>query len=75
MSGLYELYSERESLLDENLVMMLIATLVAGVVGYLSIAFLIKFLKTHTNMLFIIYRIALGILILILMSQGVLTNL
>jgi undecaprenyl-diphosphatase len=75
MSGLYELYSERETLLNENLVMMIIATIVAGIVGYISIAFLLRYLKTHTNLLFIIYRIALGILILILLSQGVLTNL
>lgn len=75
MSGLYELYSERESLLKEDLMMMLIATLVAGVVGYMSMAFLIRYLKTHTNMLFIVYRIVLGIIILILLSQGVLSNL
>lgn len=75
MSGLYELYSERESLLNEDLVMMLVATVVAGIVGYLAIAFLIRYLKTHTNLLFIIYRIALGITILILLSQGILSNL
>jgi undecaprenyl-diphosphatase len=75
MSGLYELYSERESLLNEDLMMMLIATFVAGVVGYLSMVFLIRYLKTHTNMLFIVYRIVLGIIILILLSQGVLSNL
>ena len=75
MSGLYELYSERESLLNEDLMMMLIATFVAGVVGYMSMAFLIRYLKTHTNMLFIVYRIVLGIIILILLSQGVLSNL
>ncbi len=75
MSGLYELYSERESLLNEDLMMMLIATFVAGVVGYMAMAFLIRYLKTHTNMLFIVYRIVLGIIILILLSQGVLSNL
>ncbi len=75
LSGLYELYKERDVLLDENLLSLSIATLVSGIVGYLSIAFLISYLKTRSNLIFIIYRIALGILILILLSQGILQNL
>ena len=75
LSGLYELYSEREELLSENLVMLVVGTVVAGIVGYASIAFLIRYLKTHSNMIFIFYRIALGATILILLSQGILSNL
>jgi len=75
LSGLYELYKERDVLLDENLLSLSIATVVSGIVGYLSIAFLISYLKTRSNLIFIIYRIALGILILILLSQGILQNL
>ena len=75
LSGLYELYKERDVLLNENLLSLSIATLVSGIVGYLSIAFLISYLKTRSNLIFIIYRIALGILILILLSQGILQNL
>lgn len=75
LSGLYELYKERDVLLDENLLSLSIATAVSGIVGYLSIAFLISYLKTRSNLIFIIYRIALGILILILLSQGILHNL
>ncbi len=75
LSGLYELYKERDLLLNENFLSLSIATIVSGIVGYLSIAFLITYLKTRSNMVFIIYRIALGIIILILLSQGILTNL
>lgn len=75
LSGLYELYKERHILLNENLLSLTIATLVSGIVGYISIAFLITYLKTKSNMVFIIYRIALGIIILILLSKGILTNL
>ena len=75
LSGLYELYKERDLLLNENLLSLTVATVVSGIVGYLSIAFLISYLKTKSNMVFIIYRIALGIIILILLSQGILTNL
>jgi undecaprenyl-diphosphatase len=35
----------------------------SGVVGYLSIAFLLKFLATHSTYIFVYYRIALGILV------------
>lgn len=75
LSGLYELYKEREVLLDENFLSLIIATVVSGVVGYLSIAFLLSYLKTRSNMIFIVYRIILGIIILILLSYGVLQNL
>lgn len=75
LSGLYELYKERDLLLHENFLSLFIATLVSGIVGYYSIAFLINYLKTKSNMVFIIYRIALGILILVLLSKGILSNL
>lgn len=74
LSGLYELYKERDALLNENFSGLLIATIVSGIVGYFSIAFLINYLKTKSNMIFIIYRIILGIIILALLSQGILTN-
>lgn len=75
LSGFYELYKERAVLLDENLLSLITATVVSAVVGYISIAFLLSYLRTRSNMVFIIYRIVLGIIILILLSQGVLQNL
>ena len=75
LSGLYELYKERAVLLNENMLGLTVATVVSGIVGYMSIAFLITFLKTRSNLIFIVYRIILGIIILILLSNGVLTNL
>ena len=74
LSGFYELYSERKELLNENVFGLIVSTLVSGIVGYFAIAFLINYLKTRSNLLFIIYRIALGIIILVLLSMGVLTN-
>ena len=75
LSGLYELYKERDVLLHENFLSLAIATVVAGITGYMSIAFLLSYLKTRSNLIFIIYRIVLGIIILILLSQGILQNL
>lgn len=74
LSGLYELYDEREILLNENLIPLIIATVVSGIVGYYSIAFLLNFLKTRSNLLFIIYRIITGIIILVLLWTGVIHN-
>jgi undecaprenyl-diphosphatase len=74
LSGLYELYSERNALLNENVISLIIATVVSGIVGYIAIAFLINYLKTRSNLLFIIYRIVLGLIILLLLSTGILHN-
>jgi undecaprenyl-diphosphatase len=74
LSGLYELYSERQTLLNENTVSLIVATVVSGIVGYLSIAFLLNFLKTRSNLIFIIYRVLLGLVILYLLYSGVLHN-
>jgi len=74
LSGLYELYDERQILLNENMINLIIATVVSGIVGYYSIAFLIHFLKTRSNLIFIIYRIILAVIILILFWTGKLKN-
>jgi len=45
---------------------------VSGLVGYATIAFLLSFLKSHTTLVFILYRVLLGGLLLALLWQGVL---
>jgi undecaprenyl-diphosphatase len=40
-----------------------IGVVVSGIVGYLSIAFLLGYLKTHNTFLFVYYRIALAIVV------------
>jgi len=71
-AGVYELYKERAELLasQSNIVNLLAATLVSGVVGYLAIAFLLRYLKTHSTWVFIAYRIALGLLLIALLQAG-----
>src|SRR5207245_1367244 len=53
-----------------NLVTLAVATFVSFVVGYASIAFLLGYLKKHTTWLFIIYRLALGGVLLALLRSG-----
>jgi undecaprenyl-diphosphatase len=74
-AGIYKLYKERHDLLgsDESVLNLLASTVVAGVVGYASIAFLVGYLKRHSTYLFIVYRLALGALLIYLLQQGLLS--
>jgi undecaprenyl-diphosphatase len=47
-----------------------LATLLAFVSGYASIAFLLRFLAHHSTFVFVAYRVALGSLVLALVSAG-----
>ena len=47
-----------------------LSAVVAGLVGYAAIAFLMKYLRTHSNMVFVVYRIVLGALLLYLVSAN-----
>jgi undecaprenyl-diphosphatase len=47
-----------------------VATLLAFVVGYASIAFLLRYLSNHSTIVFVVYRVALGTLVLVLLSSG-----
>jgi len=72
-AGVYQLYStwgEIRSNSDKT-TMLVTATIVAGIVGYASIAFLIGYLRTHSTGVFIAYRIIVGVVLLILLSFGV----
>ena len=62
-SGLYEFYKSISYINSQDLLIIVIATLVSGIAGYFSIAFLLKFLKTKSTLLFIVYRVILGIVV------------
>ncbi|MBV1942469.1 undecaprenyl-diphosphate phosphatase [Streptomyces sp. NPDC060006] len=49
------------------------ATIIAFLVGYAVIAWFMKFITTKSFMPFVYYRVALGILIIVLVSMGVLS--
>jgi undecaprenyl-diphosphatase len=48
----------------------IIATVLAFIVGYISIAWLLRFLTTHTLLPFVLYRIVLGTLVIALTAAG-----
>jgi len=73
-AGLYQLYKERAVIQSSSSEWMplLVATVVSGIVGYASIAWMLRYLRTRSTLVFIVYRIALGLLLLGLLFTGVL---
>jgi undecaprenyl-diphosphatase len=54
---------------------IVLATVIAFAIGYAVIAWLLRYVSTHTFMPFVIYRIALAVLVAILLLTGVLSPL
>jgi undecaprenyl-diphosphatase len=72
-SGLLQLKEAVHILPADSFVPLLGGTIAAAVVGYLSIWFLIAFLRKNSTMIFIVYRIVLGLVLLVLLWQGVIS--
>ncbi|HKP85420.1 MAG TPA: undecaprenyl-diphosphatase UppP [Blastocatellia bacterium] len=68
-SGLLELPKALRSV-NTSWAAVAVATLVSAVSGYLSIAFLLRYLQRHTTFVFVGYRIALGLIIIALLIAG-----
>jgi undecaprenyl-diphosphatase len=49
---------------------LIVATVLAFVSGYASIAFLLRWLTSHSMDIFVIYRVVLGVVVLALVSAG-----
>ena len=75
-SGLYELvhsFGEPEGAYGYP--ETLVATVVAFVVGYAVIAFLMRYIEKRSFLPFVIYRILLGTTLIVLLSLGILSPL
>jgi undecaprenyl-diphosphatase len=72
-SGLLQLREAWHILPNESLVPLLVGTVVAAIVGYISIWFLIAFLKRNSTGVFIIYRLVLATVLLVLLWQGIIS--
>jgi undecaprenyl-diphosphatase len=48
----------------------LIATVLAFIVGYASIAWMLRWLTSHSTVVFVVYRVGLGALVLVLTASG-----
>jgi len=82
-SGLFQVYKAiKEPCLDASLGCApevfgagetIVATIIAGFVGFGVIAFLMAYISRRTFMPFVIYRVLLGITLIVLLSAGVLS--
>lgn len=67
-SGLLELKESLPFLDYSDSINLIVATLAAGISGYLAIDFLLKYLRKNSTFIFVYYRIILGIGIIILLA-------
>jgi len=72
LSGLFQLKGvlTGEEGNGEPLGYILLATVIAFFVGYAAIAWLLRYLTTHSVRLFVVYRVVLGVLVLVLTAAG-----
>ena len=74
-SGLLELVEALRKLPQGSLVSLAVGTIVSGIVGYVSIWFLLRYLRTHSTGIFIGYRLIVGGAILVALFSGKLSAL
>jgi len=70
-SGLFQLYEALRYFDNSMIVSLIIATIFSAISGYLAIDFLLKFLRKYSTFIFVYYRFALGIIILILLYSNI----
>lgn len=72
LAGLFELKHLMEATERPSALSLWVGTLVAFGSGMAAIAWLLNYLRSRTTLVFIVYRIALGVLLLVLLQVGVL---
>jgi len=58
---------------DIGIAAVLVGTVVSFIVGYASVAWLIRFVAKHSTSIFAFYRVLLGVVILILLATSTIT--
>lgn len=74
LSGVYKLVTERDELLGAGLMPTVVATVVSFLSGYAAIAFLMKFLQSHTTWVFVVYRVLVALVIAGLLLSGMISG-
>jgi undecaprenyl-diphosphatase len=70
-AAVHQLVGERKELLASTSVTnLLVATVVASVVGYLSIALLLTYVRRHSTAVFVAYRLLLAALLVAMLLSG-----
>ena len=63
-SGLLQFWESLRFMNSQDMMVMAVSTAVSAVSGYAAIAFLLRFLRSHSTFVFVFYRIALGSILL-----------
>ena len=69
-AGIFEFKDALELLGDDAVAPLVVGTAVSAVSGYLSIAWLLRFLGTRRLLPFSVYRVVLGVVLLVLVVTG-----
>ncbi len=70
-SGLLQLYESLEYIDTSGIVTLTVATLASAISGYLTIGFLLKFLRSNSTFVFVVYRIIIGAAIIFMVWNNV----
>ncbi|MGR6902558.1 undecaprenyl-diphosphate phosphatase [Glutamicibacter sp. BSL13] len=73
LSGLYKLFKSFSEPMVYSMAETGLATLIAFVVGFVIVGWFLKFVSTHSYMVFVWYRIALGLALFILLGMGLIS--
>jgi undecaprenyl-diphosphatase len=75
-AGVFELIEAREELLasSQDALKLAVAVVVAGAVGYVTIPWLLSYLRRRTTFVFIVYRLLLAGVLLYLLAGGRITD-
>ncbi|MGQ0625349.1 MAG: undecaprenyl-diphosphate phosphatase [Sporichthyaceae bacterium] len=71
-AGLFQISDVLDGDTPYNNGQVILATVISFVVGYAAIAWLLRYVSTHSYTPFVIYRVVLGALVLILVAAGTL---
>jgi len=70
-SGLLQLYEAMEYIDTSGIVTLIIATIASAISGYLTIGFLLKFLKSNSTFVFVFYRIFIGAAVIVMVWNNI----
>jgi undecaprenyl-diphosphatase len=70
-SGLLQLYEALEYIDTSGVVTLVIATIASAISGYLTIGFLLKFLRSNSTFVFVFYRIIVGVIVIFMVWNNI----
>lgn len=70
-SGLLQLYKALEFIDTSGMITLVIATIASAISGYLTISFLLKFLKSNSTIVFVVYRVLIGTTIIFMVWNNI----